>query len=457
MRPALPSNSSCRVISDLRLVGPLLLTALLALSGCGQKAESGASAGGGGGKSGKKGGASGPVPVVVETAKKKDVPFDLLAIGAVESVRAVNIKSLVTGILVKVNFQEGQDVKAGDLLFEIDPRPFQNALRSAEADLQKVRVQEATALAQVKRYQALSADSMVSQEQYRTIQDTAQVLRAQVLTSEANLANAKLQLEYCSIRAPFDGRTGGLGAHEGDLVRASDANISLITLTQLSPIYVTFSVPQQSLADLQHYKRINPIEVVALPNLTSSTTSEKGELIFIDNAIDATTGTIKLKASFANLNHGLWPGQYNNIRITLTTFKDQTTIPTTAVQNGQDGQQVFVVKGGKTAELRKVTVSSNVGLDSVIASGLAPGDTVVVDGQIRLRPGSEVDIKPPVEDVPTVRGGGKKGKGKGGEKSKGGDEKSAAPEGKSSGSEASKSTTAAPMSDSDRRADSTNK
>jgi membrane fusion protein, multidrug efflux system len=389
----------------LKLLLPITSVALL-LTGCGEKSATPAAAGGG------KRGNTGPVPVVVEAAKKKDMPLNLLAIGSVESVRAVPIKSLVTGVLQKVNFREGQDVKSGDLLFEIDPRPFQNALRSAEADLQKVRVQLETALAQVKRYQGLEAESMVSKEQFRTIQDSARVFQAQLLTSESNLANAKLQLDYCSIRAPFDGRTGGLGAHEGDLVRASDANVSLVTLTQLAPIYVTFAVPQQDLADLQRYKGAGAIGVFATTTGTTPS-SETGELIFIDSAIDTTTGTIKLKANFTNQEHVLWPGQFVNLKITLTTLADQIVVPTKAVQNGQDGQQVFVV----TAELRRITVTNTVGLETIVAKGLKAGETVVVDGQIRLRPGAEVDIKPPVEDVPSIRGSGKKGKG--GEKTKG--------------------------------------
>ncbi|MCX6952512.1 MAG: efflux RND transporter periplasmic adaptor subunit [Verrucomicrobia bacterium] len=404
LRPTNPSRPA-----KLALLPFASAALLLMLAGCGEKAAAPAAA------SGSKRGNTGPVPVVVDTAKQKDMPLNLLAIGAVESVRAVAIKSLVTGVLQKVNFREGQDVKAGELLFEIDPRPFQNALRSAEADLQKIRVQLETAQAQVKRYQGLEAEAMVSKEQFRTIQDSARVLQAQLLTSESNLANAKLQLDYCSIRAPFDGRTGGLGAHEGDLVRASDATVSLVTVTQLAPIYVTFAIPQQELASLQRYKGAGSIGVAATVGGTVPS-SETGELIFIDSAIDTTTGTIKAKASFSNAGHVLWPGQFVNLKITLTTLADQIVVPTKAIQYGQEGQQVFVVSADKKAELRRVTVGNNVGLETTIAKGLKVGETVVVDGQIRLRPGAEVDIKPPVDDVPTVRGSGKK-KG-GGEKSK---------------------------------------
>ena len=235
--------------------GNIALTLMLALSlgGCSDDSSPGAGAAKGGGRGGR-GGAGGPAPVQVGHAQRKVVPLTLDAIGAVEPIRTAALRSQVTGTLIKIAIQEGQDVKQGDLLFEIDPRPFQNALDSALADSQKIAVQLENARSQVARYRSLSADSMVSKEQFQTILDNERALTAQALSSQSAIANAKLQLEFSSIRAPLSGRTGNLGVHEGDLVRASDTTVTLVTINQLSPIYVTFGVPQQYLGPLNRYR-----------------------------------------------------------------------------------------------------------------------------------------------------------------------------------------------------------
>jgi multidrug efflux system membrane fusion protein len=368
-------------------------------AGCAKKAAEATAAGG------RKGG-GGTVPVVVAPVVKKEMPIGLAAIGAVESVRSVPIKSLVTGTLMAVHFQEGQEVRKGDLLFEIDSRPFENALRSAEADLQKTTAQLETAEAEVERYSNLVKGGMVSKEQYQNIQNTASTLRATMASNQAAIANAKLQLEYCTIRAPFDGRTGSLGAHEGDLVRASDPNIALVVVTQMSPIYVTFALPQQNLSTLQHYRAAGPIAVLAHPTGPDAP-NEKGELSFLDSAVDATSGTINLKATFANRENSLWPGQFVSVDITLARLPNQIVVPTPALQVGQRGQQVYVVRADNTAELRPVVVDRAEGGESIVSKGLAVGEVVVIDGQVRLRPNAAVAVKPPVEDVPSVRGTGK--------------------------------------------------
>jgi multidrug efflux system membrane fusion protein len=295
--------------------------------------------------------------------------------------------------LVRIAIQEGQNVKEGDLLFEIDPRPFQNALKSAEADLQKVKVQLETARAQVARYRTLTADQMVSKEQFEKISDTARSLESEVLADESRVATAKLQLEYCSIRAPLTGRTGNLHVHEGDLVRANEAGGVLVTINQLNPIYVTFGVPQQYLATLTRYHAAGTVKVkVVPPGLDEE--PELGELTFMDNMVDSSTGTLKLKGTFPNTTHRLWPGQFATVTVTLDS-PEALTISSSAVQTSQTGQYVYVVKADKTAELRPLTVERTYQGDAVIAKGLAQDETVIVEGQLRVLPGKPVDIKEP--------------------------------------------------------------
>jgi multidrug efflux system membrane fusion protein len=301
------------------------------------------------------------------------------------------VRSQVTGTSVKVCFQEGQDVQQGDLLFEIDPRPFRNTLTSAEADLQKVRAQLENSRLQLTRYTALNTGAMVSKEQFQTIQSNERVLTAQLAASESAVANARLQLENCSIRAPIAGRTGGVGAHEGDLIRASDATISLVTVHQLSPINVTFGVPQQHLATLARYRAAGSIVVTVVPPGIDAT-PEKGELTFVDNNVDAATGTLKLKATFPNATHRLWPGQFVSLRVVLAT-PEALVVPSAAVQSSQKGQHVFVVKADKTAELRPITLERAGEQESVVAGGLAEGESVVIDGQLRVVSGKPVEIK----------------------------------------------------------------
>jgi membrane fusion protein, multidrug efflux system len=377
-------------------LGALLL--VTGLAGCSAKAPSSGRGAGGG-----------AAPVVAGKVERKVVPVALDVIGAVEPIRTAAVRSQVTGVMFKLHFEEGQEVKQDDLLFEIDPRPFQNALRQAEADLEKVRVQLETAQAEVTRYRGLSEQGMVSKEQYQSIQDNERSLRAALVSSQAAVENDRLQLEYCSIRAPISGRTGSLGAHEGDLVRASDATVSLVVINQLSPIYVTFSVPQQNLASISRYRAAGSIVVTARPPGTDEL-PETGQLTFIDNAIDATTGTLKLKATFPNEDRRLWPGQFANIRMTLTS-PTVLVVPTAAVQNDQSGQHVFVIKSDQTAELRPVTIERSTETESVVTSGVVEGETVIVDGQLRVLPGKPVAVKGPA--AAAASGADKDGKAKG--------------------------------------------
>jgi multidrug efflux system membrane fusion protein len=407
------------MLTRFRLFAPAIAVAsmslALLLTSCGQNAQNAAGGGGsgGGGKGGKKG-AGGPAPVIVAKAQRKVVPLVIDAIGSVEPIRSTAVRSVITGLLTKIAIKEGQDVKIGDLLFEIDPRPYRNALQSAEADRQRIQVQLDYAQNQVNRYRNLSAGEMVSKEQFQKMQDDARALAAQAVSSEAAVANAKLQLEYCSIRAPIAGRTGNIMVHEGDLIRTNAATTDsgvLMTINQISPIYVTFGVPQQYLGEISRYRSEGSLKVKAVPPGMSNA-GELGELTFLDNTVDATTGTIKLKGTFPNEQGRLWPGQFCTIGITLST-PEVLTIASSAVQTAQTGQHVFVVKPDNTAELRPVVVERSFEADSVIAKGLKEGELVVVDGQLRVVPGRPVEIKEGAgaQGGPTAEAG-KSGKGK---------------------------------------------
>ena len=340
--------------------------------------------------------AMGAPPVLVGKVERKAVPLTLDVIGVVEASRTASVRPQVTGTLMKIDFKEGQQVNEGDLLFEIDPRPFQNALRSAEADLQRFRVQYENAHTQSERYQALNADSAISKEQFQSIKDAERGASAQVLNAEAAVANASLQLEYCSIRAPISGLTGSYGAHEGDLVNAGSAT-PLVIVNQISPTYVTFGVPQQYLGELARYRAAGVISVAATPP-GSDPKPEKGELSFVDNYVDSTTGTIKLKATFPNPSRRLWPGQFVATRVTLAT-PEVLVVPTSAVQNDQSGQHVFVVKEDHKAELRPIVVERTFGGNSVVTRGLVAGDTVITVGQLRVVSGQPVEIKSPADNA----------------------------------------------------------
>ena len=343
-------------------------------------------------KSGKSAASEGTAtPVHAAKSIRKIIPLTLDAIGAVEPSRTASLRSQVTGVLLKIDFQEGQEVKPGDLLFEIDARPFDNSLRSAEAELARNRVQLENTRAQSARYRSLNAESAISKEQFQSVEDSERTAAAQVLSGESAVANARLQLDYCAVRAPIAGRTGAFGVHEGDLVSANSGT-PLVVINQLSPTYVSFSVPQHYLGDLAHYRALGPIQVSVVPP-GSDPTPEKGDLTFVDNAVDSTTGTIKLKATFPNDSHRLWPAQFVTVRLTLAS-PEVITVPSSALQSDQAGQHVFVIKADETAEFRPITVERSIGGEAVITKGLAEGETVVTDGQLRVIPGKAVAIKP---------------------------------------------------------------
>ena len=390
----------------------LICTGLFA--GCGDKPSS-PGAGGGASGGGKRGG-GGAAPVYAGQVQKKIVPLVIEAIGAVEPIRTTAVRSQVTGTLIKIAITEGQNVTQGDLLFEIDPRPFKNALQSAEADLQKSRLQLETARTQVARYRLLTTDQMVSKEQFEKISDTARSLEAEMLSNESRLSTAKLQLEFCSIRAPLTGRTGNMTIHEGDLVRANanDATSTLLTINQLNPIYVTFGVPQQYLSVLTRYRAVGTLAVRVIPPGIDEK-PEAGTLTFMDNMVDSSTGTLRLKGTFDNGSQRLWPGQFATVTVVLDS-PAVLTITSSAIQTSQKGQHVFVVQPDEKAELRPVVVQRIYEGDAVISSGLREGESVVVDGQFRVVPNSPVKV---IDKARPAPGSDQNAKGGRGESSKG--------------------------------------
>lgn len=331
------------------------------------------------------------VPVTVATVSKKSVPIVLHAIGNVEAFRTVSIKAQVSAEVMAIHFQEGQDVKKGDLLFTLDKRPFEAALQQAQANLVKDKAQAEIARVQAQRYAKLFQAGVVPKEQFDQLEATADASDAAVNADQAAVEYAKLQLQYCSIYSPIDGRTGAIMLHIGNLTKAADVPI-LVVINQVNPIYVDFSIPEQYLAQVKQYMAGGKLMVQALlPG--DSKHPEVGTLSFIDNSVDTTTGTIKLKGTFENPKRRLWPGQFVDAVLRLSEQENAIVVPSQAVQTGQEGQYVFVVKQGNTAESRKVVVARSLDGETVISKGLQPGETVITDGQLRLVDGMKVQIK----------------------------------------------------------------
>jgi multidrug efflux system membrane fusion protein len=363
------------------------------------------------GRAGARGRGGEAVPVTVATAVLKNVPVQIRAVGNVEPYSTVSIKSQVTGVITQAHFKEGQDVKKGQLLFTIDPRPLEAALKQAEANLARDSAQLNNWREQVKRYAELVQKQYVSREQYDQIKTNTDAAEAVVDADKAAVDNAKVQLSYCYIYSPVNGRVGTLLVNEGNLVRSNDAS-PLLVINQLVPIFVTFNVPEQYLADIKRRMAAGKLIVDArFPS--DEGRPEQGSLAFVDNTVDRTTGTIKLKAEFNNSALRLWPGQFINIALTLSTQEGAVVVPSDAIQVGPDGQQVFVVKDDKRVEVRPVTVGQSQEGESIITKGLASGEIVVREGQFLLAPGSRVDIKETAsaENSKSGRTEGRKGRG----------------------------------------------
>lgn len=331
------------------------------------------------------------VPVTVVTVAQQNVPFRLQAIGNVEPLSTVAVKARVDGQIVEVNFKEGEEVRKGSVLFKIDPRPYEATLRQVEATQARDVAQRDQARSQERRYKELFEKNFVSKEAYAQIRTNADSAEAVAQASKAAVDSARLNLEYCTIRSPIDAYPGKIQIQMGNLVKANDTN-PLVILNQVHPIYVSFAVPEQSLAALRTYMKRGSLSVDAGPP-NSGKIVASGTLVFVDNAVDSTTGTIKLRAQFANKDNALWPGQFVNVAMKLYDQKDAIVVPTQAVQTGPDGQYVFVVKPDMTTEVRKVIVDRTDGDNAVVGKGLASGEQVVVRGQLRLAPGAKVTTK----------------------------------------------------------------
>jgi multidrug efflux system membrane fusion protein len=329
-------------------------------------------------------------PVTLAIAVRKTVPIELHAIGNVEAFSTVSVRAQAAGEVEKVFFSEGQDVKKGDPLFTLDARPFVASLQQLEANLARDQAQLANAKAQAERYTRLFENGIVSKDQYDSFRTNADALEALVRADKAAIQKAKVDLSYCSINSPIDGRTGSLLVHPGNIVKENDT--VMVVINTINPIYVSFGVPEQDLPEIKRQMSSGPVPVTAVvPNDEANPVS--GRLTFVDNTVDNTTGMIRLKGTFANAERRLWPGQFVSVTLRLGTHANAVVVPSQAVQTGQSGQYVFVVRSDLRAESRSVVSGSTVGGETVILKGIEAGEKVVTDGQLRLAPGMKVEIK----------------------------------------------------------------
>ncbi|KAA0243760.1 MAG: efflux RND transporter periplasmic adaptor subunit [Candidatus Brocadia sp. AMX2] len=341
------------------------------------------------------------LPVTVAVAEQNDVPIQIRTIGNVEAYSTVLVKTRVEGELSHVYFKEGQEVKKGDLLFMIDSRPFKALLRQFEANLARDTAQMKKAEADVRRYEELLKSGVVSKQEYDQYRTNFEALSATVRADEAAVVNAKLQLGYCHIRSPINGRIGRIEVNQGNIVK--DIDTILVTINQTKPIYVTFFLPEQELSEVRRHMAQKDLKVEAIvPN--DEMNPAAGKLTFINNEVNKSTGTILLKALFANEDESLWPRQFVNVALTLTIQYDAVVIPSRAIQIGQEGHYVFVVRSDFTVESRPVVLGNRFHQETVITKGLRPGEKVVIDGQFQLAHGSKVEIKNNTE--PLAQNGG---------------------------------------------------
>ncbi len=334
-----------------------------------------------------------PAPVTIGKTTLQDIPLSLQSIGRVESFSTVTIRAQVSGKLLQVHFKEGDEVKAGQLLFSIDPAPFQAVLDKAEAQLLKDKALARSAEQDLSRYAELVKKDYITRQQYDQAQANVDALKATLKADEAAIRSARLDLEYCSIYSPLSGRTGEYLINTGNLINANST--ALVNIDQVHPVYVNFTIPEQYLPELRKFMTTSRLPVTAaIPG--TNIPDETGHLSFLDSSVSDTTGTILLKGTFDNPHSTLWPGQFVTAQLTLTMEKGVTVVPSAAVQTSQKGQYVYVVNPDMTVTYRTVVIDRTLDGMSVVQKGLAPGETVVVDGQLRLTDGAPVTIKPPV-------------------------------------------------------------
>ncbi len=332
------------------------------------------------------------VPVTAAFAGKKDVPVQVRAIGNVEAYATVSVKTMVAGQITRVAFREGDDVRRGQLLFEIDPRSYDAAIHTAEATLAKDEALRDNAEKDVKRYEFLIAKDLIPRQQYDQVVSNAKAMEATVGADRAAVENARVQRSYCTIFSPIDGRTGSLLVQEGNVVKAND--VPLVVINRVVPIRVSFAVPETALPEIRKYRAAGPLAVEAFPG-DGKDGAARGTLSFVANAVDTATGTIALKGTFPNSDRRLWPGEFVNVVLTLTVRPGAVVVPSRAIQTGQAGPYVFVVQDNLTVVMRPVVPGSAAGEESIVERGLSAGERVVTDGQLRLVPGARVEIKTP--------------------------------------------------------------
>ncbi|HEX7533815.1 MAG TPA: efflux RND transporter periplasmic adaptor subunit [Syntrophales bacterium] len=361
--------------SVVKLVGWLIFSFVLAtlIYGCSQKEKP----------------AAPPVPVFVASAVEKTIPVQINAIGNVEAYQTISVKTQITGEITKVNFNEGQDVGKGYLLFKLDCRPYAEAVKQAEANLARDEAQAKNAQLDLERYTALLEEQFVTRQQYDQVRTNAASLEATLKADKAVIENNRVQVHYCSIHSPIGGRTGSLKLHQGNIVKAND--VELVVINQIQPIYVTFTINENDLPAVKKYQANEKLKVEAI--ISKDKRPEQGLLTFIDNAVNKVTGTIILKGTFANSEKRLWPGQFVTVVLTLRKEPNAIMIPSQAIQTGQSGQYIFVIKPDLTAEMRPVTIGASIGGETAIVKGLQAGERVVTDGQSRIIPGAQVTIK----------------------------------------------------------------
>lgn len=363
------------------------------------------------------------VPVTAGTVTQETVPIQIRAIGNVEAYATIQVKAQVGGELIKVHFSEGDFVKKDDMLFTIDPRPFDATISQIEAGIQKDNALEKQARAnlardlaqarnaevEARRYSELLERGVVSKQQFDQFQTTSEALQATVdadraainsaeqaiKADQANLTSAKLQRSYCYIHSPIDGRTGSLMVHQGNLIKAND--VPIVVIQQVDPIRASFAIPEQQLADIKRYSAEGTLKVQA--SVPGQAQPLDGQISFVDNIVDSTTGTIKLKGTFSNHEKRLWPGQFTDVLLTLTEQSNAIVVPSPAVQTGQAGTYVFVINSDLTVESRPVVAGRSIDGKTVIDKGLRAGERVVTDGQLRLVPGAKVEVKGDASEV----------------------------------------------------------
>ena len=361
-------------LSELVSALPVLFLSALVVNGCSPKAEPVKT--------------RPPALVVTSAVSRQDVPMVLRAVGTVEASESVVIRPQISGELTQVGFREGQDIQKGAVLFQMDQRPYLAALKKAEASLARNRVIMENARKDYERYSQLVRDGIVTQEQAEGFRTRAESAAADLAADQANVESARVQLSYCTVAAPIAGRLGTLAVDRGNVVKANET--ALVTINRISPIHVAFTVPEKHLSELKQRMAAGRLSVDAE---VSGGIHESGKVIFLDNSVDPATGTIRLKASFDNGGRRLWPGQFAELTILQAMLKNAVVVPSQAVQTGQKGTFVFVVRGDSTGEMRPVVVGPVSQGMTVIEKGLSPGERVVIDGQMRVIPDAKVEVK----------------------------------------------------------------